>query len=351
MSALEQPRRLLGLLLIEMGVISEEPLEQALGVQEESGGRLGDILIARGYTSRLAIQDALAQQSGLWLEPEEGYGTGLRAKLIRREERIVPQRAEAPSHRQEDRHEEVSRADVRFLHPEEHESEDELAALKAMLADYVRVLAERDDRLRQLEEEARVHRFDADARAEELEQARVELEGLRAERDEGEDQRRELGQELDLAHNSRTAAENALRAQEQRLRELEDELETEAARRVDIALEAERAGVELKRLWADHAGREQRLDEVERALERARSARGEAEAELAKRDDRLRRLEEDERARRAKTETQAGELEQARVELKRLQTDGAKREQRRSELEQELELSRSAFGEAEVELA
>ena len=82
MSALEQPRRLLGLLLIEMGVISEEQLEQALEVQEESGGRLGDILIARGYTSRLAIQDALAQQSGLWLEPEEGYGTGLRRGCI-----------------------------------------------------------------------------------------------------------------------------------------------------------------------------------------------------------------------------------------------------------------------------
>ena len=99
MSALEQPRRLLGLLLIEMGVISEEQLEQALEVQEESGGRLGDILIARGYTSRLAIQDALAQQSGLWLEPEEGYGTGLRAQLIKREDRHVPQTAEAPPHR------------------------------------------------------------------------------------------------------------------------------------------------------------------------------------------------------------------------------------------------------------
>src|SRR5436309_3927152 len=220
MSALKQPRRLLGLLLIEMGVISEEQLEQALKVQEESGDRLGDILIACGYTSRLAIQDALAQQSGLWLKPEEGYGTGLRAQLIRREERVVPQPAGAPSHRQDDEAglpEEVSGANVRFIHPEEHESEDELTALKGTLAEYVRVLAERDGELRQLEEEARVHRLEAEARTEELEQTRVELEGLRVERDEGEDHRRELERELELAHGSRTEVENALREQEQRV--------------------------------------------------------------------------------------------------------------------------------------
>src|SRR5438093_386815 len=62
MSAAEQPRRLLGLLLIEMGVISQEQLEEALAVQARTGERLGEILIERGYTSRLAIQDALAEQ-------------------------------------------------------------------------------------------------------------------------------------------------------------------------------------------------------------------------------------------------------------------------------------------------
>src|SRR5919204_2361252 len=198
MSALEQPRRLLGLLLIEMGVISEEQLEEALKIQEESGDRLGDILIARGYTSRLAIQDALAQQSGLWLQPEEGYGTGLRAQLIRREERIVPRPVEAPSRQPDDEAvlpEEASGANVRSIHPAEDESEDELTELKATLAEYVRAMAERENELRQLEKEA-------EARAEELEQARVELEGLRAERDDGEEHRRELGRELELAHGA-----------------------------------------------------------------------------------------------------------------------------------------------------
>src|SRR5262249_20647629 len=160
MSALEQPRRLLGLLLIEMGVISEEQLEQALKVQEESGERLGDILIARGYTSRLAIQDALAQQSGLWLEPGEGYGTGPRAQLIRREERAAPQAAEAPLQRQELEKEEESEPNVRFLHAEEDDHEDELAAIKGTLKEYVRAIAERDDELRRLEEEARAHRLE-----------------------------------------------------------------------------------------------------------------------------------------------------------------------------------------------
>jgi len=123
MSALEQPRRLLGLLLIEMGVISEDQLEEALELQEQSGERLGDILIARGYTSRLAIQDALAHQSGLLLQPEEGYGTGLRAQLIRREERITPHLAAAPSHRHADEGE-----------PDDYENEDELTTIKGTLA-------------------------------------------------------------------------------------------------------------------------------------------------------------------------------------------------------------------------
>ena len=94
MSAAEsapEPRLLLGLLLIEMGVISEEQLEQALEAQKESGEPLGKVLVACGHASRLAIQDALARQSGFAFEPEHGYGTGLRTKLVAVERRPEPQ--------------------------------------------------------------------------------------------------------------------------------------------------------------------------------------------------------------------------------------------------------------------
>src|SRR5919204_5916383 len=87
MSAAEQPRRLLGLLLLEMGVITDDQLEKALKIQAETGKRLGEVLIERGFTSRLAIQDALAHQGDLFLEADTGYGTGLRRELVRREGR------------------------------------------------------------------------------------------------------------------------------------------------------------------------------------------------------------------------------------------------------------------------
>src|SRR5919202_4999357 len=89
MSAAEQPRRLLGLLLIEMGVITPEQLEKGLQIQAETGKRLGEVLIERGFTSRLAIQDALAHQGDLFLESDGGYGSGLRAEHVRREGRAV----------------------------------------------------------------------------------------------------------------------------------------------------------------------------------------------------------------------------------------------------------------------
>ncbi|MGZ4395113.1 MAG: hypothetical protein ACXVZ2_07110 [Gaiellaceae bacterium] len=87
MDAAEQPGRLLGLLLIEMGLISEEHLVQALETQQRTGELLGEILIGLGIVTRLAIQDALATQRGELLKPDPGFGGGLRSKLIRRESR------------------------------------------------------------------------------------------------------------------------------------------------------------------------------------------------------------------------------------------------------------------------
>ena len=96
MDAAEQPRRLLGLLLIEMGLISEEQLVQALEAQRRTGELLGEVLIHLGFVTRLAIQDALAKQRGVLLKPDPGFGGGLRGELIRRESRREPSIAKQP---------------------------------------------------------------------------------------------------------------------------------------------------------------------------------------------------------------------------------------------------------------
>jgi hypothetical protein len=74
----------LGRLLIEHGVLTEGALERALAYQGHAGGRLGEILIEQGSVSRPLLAKALAKQSGVVLDEERGFGSGLRALLERR---------------------------------------------------------------------------------------------------------------------------------------------------------------------------------------------------------------------------------------------------------------------------
>src|SRR5919204_633713 len=189
MSAAEQPRRLLGLLLIEMGVVSPAQLDEALEIQARTGERLGEILIDRGFTSRLAIHDALAEQSQLFLEPESGYGTGLRAQLVKREGRGKSRAAEGSSDGEQEA------GNVVFLHPEGPSEE---------MGSLVAALAEKDEQL--------------EARAEELRESREELDALRSERAAHRERHAEL--ERLLAKN---VEQHEARAEE--LREARDEVE------------------------------------------------------------------------------------------------------------------------------
>jgi type IV pilus assembly protein PilB len=52
----------LGTLLTAAGLLSHEQLEHALGVKEESGERLGEIVVALGFASERAIAGTLAEQ-------------------------------------------------------------------------------------------------------------------------------------------------------------------------------------------------------------------------------------------------------------------------------------------------
>ena len=74
----------LGELLLQKGLVGEDELELALTEQAETGRLLGAILVERGSVSGAALAVALAQQYGVELKSENGFGTGLRAELDRR---------------------------------------------------------------------------------------------------------------------------------------------------------------------------------------------------------------------------------------------------------------------------
>ena len=77
-------RTLLGALLSAQGEVSSDELDQALTTQVENGDPLGEILVELGAVSRPALDRALAEQSGVVLRFEGGFGAGLRAEIERR---------------------------------------------------------------------------------------------------------------------------------------------------------------------------------------------------------------------------------------------------------------------------
>ena len=84
MECAESIWRPLGELLVEKKLLTEEELELALTEQAETGRLLGAILVERGYVSGPALAVALAEQYGVELHTERGFGTGLWAEIDRR---------------------------------------------------------------------------------------------------------------------------------------------------------------------------------------------------------------------------------------------------------------------------
>ena len=76
-------RPFLGSLLIAQGAVDGADLDHALQAQAETGKRLGEALVDLGLICRPELARAVAQQSGVALDEEAGFGTGLRAALER----------------------------------------------------------------------------------------------------------------------------------------------------------------------------------------------------------------------------------------------------------------------------
>jgi hypothetical protein len=87
MESAEPMWRPLGELLLSKKLVTDEELQHALAEQEESGRLLGAILVERGYVSGPTLAVALAEQYGVELATERGFGTGLWAEIDRRHRR------------------------------------------------------------------------------------------------------------------------------------------------------------------------------------------------------------------------------------------------------------------------
>ena len=59
--------------MIDSKIITREQVEQALAVQREKGGLIGQILVSMGYTTEDAIAQALTAQYGFPYLPLTGY--------------------------------------------------------------------------------------------------------------------------------------------------------------------------------------------------------------------------------------------------------------------------------------
>jgi len=62
---IEGRRKLLGRILKDMGLVTESQVQEALAIQKESGGPIGEILVERNYITREDLTMALATQAGM----------------------------------------------------------------------------------------------------------------------------------------------------------------------------------------------------------------------------------------------------------------------------------------------
>ena len=74
----------LGVLLVDRGLLTVEQLDDALKEQSRTGEQLGSILVARKVVAGAVLTAILAEQIGVELEIQGGYGSGLFSKMARR---------------------------------------------------------------------------------------------------------------------------------------------------------------------------------------------------------------------------------------------------------------------------
>jgi hypothetical protein len=74
----------LGELLVEQSWMTADDLEQALQKQQETGHKLGQIVVESGFISVEELTTVLLEQCGIDMSTQDGFGSGLRGELAKR---------------------------------------------------------------------------------------------------------------------------------------------------------------------------------------------------------------------------------------------------------------------------
>jgi hypothetical protein len=82
--AAQLPAPQLGRILVAAGLLDEEQVAQALEEQAQTGQRLGEIIVQRGFISGPALANALAEQYGGVVKTEYGFASGLGGVVAKR---------------------------------------------------------------------------------------------------------------------------------------------------------------------------------------------------------------------------------------------------------------------------
>ena len=296
-------------MLVEQGLLTAEQLELALAKQEETGRLLGQTIVDCGFVSGPELSNALAEQYGIELTAETGFGTGLRTEIQRRHEterrkntlRAVPSQPVV-----EPEPEAASEEDV-FLQAPLERHWAKLAAAEERLAELERELVALRDRRR-----AQITRF----------VARVRARDAAAERESAK---------LAAALERLAGREQDLPDAAERLRTVEDELSAlSERRRVQVTRFVARVrerNTDVERETASLAAALGQLAERERELGEAAEQLSRLEGELAAVRERRRaqvtRFVERLRKREARVIMLAADVRGCDVELERLRVENA----------------------------
>jgi hypothetical protein len=74
----------LGELLVEQSWMTADDLDQALQNQQETGHKLGQIVVESGFISVEELTTVLLEQCGIDMSTQDGFGSGLRGELAKR---------------------------------------------------------------------------------------------------------------------------------------------------------------------------------------------------------------------------------------------------------------------------
>jgi DNA repair exonuclease SbcCD ATPase subunit len=325
--------RPLGQMLVDRGLLTPEELEEVLQDQQQSGRPLGQIIVDRKLISGPTLAVTLAEQCGVELATDTGFGTGLWTAIQRRHKEENRRRTHLRPVSDEESERLILSAETEERGPAVvndpptteleaalQERDASVAALQAegraraqALEQLLEQLADRDERLREMAGHSReldatsAQLAEANARVAELEEA-VQERQRRIEALEAEDSPPKAGKKgKDLERSLREEAVSVDRRARELSKQL-DQLESERKAIEERAEEVHERESALEVLTAELADRERHLD----------ARLQQVESESAALTDRARELDEHEQAlagRQRAVLTAAADLERRRSSL------------------------------------